>query len=307
MRQKGKKGFWEFLVLAGICMFVAGLFIRDGKASGGTLVEGGRKERELPGSPGDNGDSRDLAEALAGTLEIAGSTSMEHVTWALAESFMEEYPQVTVTVECIGSSAGIEAVAAERVQIGNTSRALKQGEQELGLVEVPMARDGIAVCVDPANLVKGITREQLGDIYAGRITNWQQLGGRDIPIVVIGREAGSGTRSAFEAYLGLSGQCRYANELDSAGAVLARIASIPGAIGYLSMAEADHGVRTLCLDGVEPCAGHVAEGRYPLARPFVMVAGEEDWEQNVLVRTWFTYVLGTKGQEIIEEIGLAGP
>lgn len=312
MRNKGKRGFWEFLILAGICMFVAGLFIRDGKAPG----ESGRPPGDIRPKAEEDGEGlsgraesggQDLAESLSGVLQIAGSTSMEKVTWALAETFMEKYPQVTVSVECVGSSAGIEAVWEGRVQVGNASRTLKGEEREMGLAEIPMAMDGIAVCVDPANLVDGLTREQLGDIYTGSITNWKQLGGEDIPIVVIGREAGSGTRNAFEAYLGLSGMCRYANELDSAGAVLARIASIPGAIGYLSMAETDDTVRPLWLDGVEPCAKQVEEGRYPLSRPFVMVTGTGNAGQDALVQAWFSFVLGAEGQEIITAMGLADP
>lgn len=307
---KGKKGFWEFLILAGICMFVAGLFIRDGRGqneSAGLSAwrEGNENQEGLWGKNTDQ--DQEPEEKTEGILQIAGSTSMEKVTWALAESFMEEYPGVTVTVECVGSSAGIEAVAEGRAQVGNASRTLKEEERKMGLVETFLATDGIVVCVDSSNQVQNLTKKELADIYTGRIVNWQQVGGEDIPIVVIGREAGSGTRDAFETYLGLAGQCRHANELDSAGAVLARIATTAGAIGYLSMAEADERVKCLWLDGVEPCVEQVAEGRYPLSRPFVMVTGREGTGQDLLVDTWLTFVQGRKGQKIMAQIGLAGP
>ena len=153
----------------------------------------------------------------------------------LAESFMEKYPDVTVTVEFTGSSAGVEAALSGASDIGNSSRNLKDEEKSAGAVENIVAIDGIAVAVDPKNTVTDLTKDQLISIYTGEVKNWSDLGGENMPIVVVGREAGSGTRGAFEEILGIEDKCVYANELDSTGAVMAKVASTPGAIGYISL------------------------------------------------------------------------
>ena len=141
------------------------------------------------------------ASELSGSVTMAGSTSMEKLANAAAESFMEANPGVTVTAEFTGSSAGVEAVSAGSVDIGNSSRALKDSEKEAGVVENIVAIDGIAVVVDPANTVTGLTKQQLTDIYTGAVKNWSEVGGQDSVIIVVGREAGSGTRGAFEEIL----------------------------------------------------------------------------------------------------------
>ena len=164
---------------------------------------------------------------------MAGSTSMEKLANAVAESFMEKYPNVTVSAEFTGSGAGIESVTAGSVDIGNSSRNLKEEEIAAGAVENIVAIDGIAVVVDPANTVADLSKEQLISIYTGETTNWSELGGADEPIVVVGREAGSGTRGAFEEILAIEEACVYANELDSTGAVMAKVASTPGASTFL--------------------------------------------------------------------------
>lgn len=239
-------------------------------------------------------------------LQMSGSTSMENLSGAWAEGFMEKYPDVNVTAEFTGSSAGIEAVLSGSVDIGNSSRSLKADEKADGAVENPAAIDGIVVCVDPSNTVNGLTRSQLMDIYTGAVRNWLELGGPDLPVVVVGREAGSGTRSAFEEILGVMDQCNYANELDSMGAVMARVASTPGAIGYVSLGMADDSVRALPLDGVEPVAENIRNGSYLLISPFVMVTRGEIVEQNELVRKWFDYVYSEEGQMIAERLGFIG-
>ena len=159
---------------------------------------------------------------LSGSISMVGSTSMEKLANALSEAFMEEYPDVTVTAEFVGSGAGIEAVTNGTADIGNSSRSLKDEEKAAGVVENIVAIDGIAVCVDPANEVADLTKEQLTNIYNGTVTNWKEVGGADEPIIVIGREAGSGTRGAFEELVDLQDACKYANELDSTGAVIAK-------------------------------------------------------------------------------------
>lgn len=241
---------------------------------------------------------------LSGSISMVGSTSMEKLANALSEAFMEEYPDVTVTAEFVGSGAGIEAVTNGTADIGNSSRNLKDEEKAAGVVENIVAIDGIAVCVDPANEVADLTKEQLTNIYNGTITNWKEVGGTDEPIIVIGREAGSGTRGAFEELVDLKDACKYANELDSTGAVIAKVASTPGAIGYASLDALDDSVKALSLEGVEATAENIKAGNYFLSRPFVMATKGEISEQNDLVQAWFDFVLGDEGQQVASEVGL---
>lgn len=241
---------------------------------------------------------------LSGSISMVGSTSMEKLANALSEAFMEEYPDVTVTAEFVGSGAGIEAVTNGTADIGNSSRSLKDEEKAAGVVENVVAIDGIAVCVDPANEVADLTKEQLTNIYNGTVTNWKEVGGADEPIIVIGREAGSGTRGAFEELVDLVDGCKYANELDSTGAVIAKVASTPGAIGYASLDALDDSVKALSLEGVEATAENIKAGNYFLSRPFVMATKGEISEQNDLVQAWFGLVLGDEGQQVASEVGL---
>lgn len=248
--------------------------------------------------------STETTADLSGSISMVGSTSMEKLANALSEAFMEEYPDVTVTAEFVGSGAGIEAVTNGTADIGNSSRSLKDEEKAAGVVENVVAIDGIAVCVDPANEVADLTKEQLTNIYNGTITNWKEVGGADEPIIVIGREAGSGTRGAFEELVDLKDACKYANELDSTGAVIAKVASTPGAIGYASLDALDDSVKALSLEGVEATAENIKAGNYFLSRPFVMATKGEISEQNDLVQAWFDYVMGDEGQQIASEVGL---
>lgn len=248
--------------------------------------------------------SAETTADLSGSISMVGSTSMEKLANALSEAFMEEYPDVTVTAEFVGSGAGIEAVTNGTADIGNSSRSLKDEEKAAGVVENVVAIDGIAVCVDPANEVADLTKEQLTNIYNGTITNWKEVGGADEPIIVIGREAGSGTRGAFEELVDLKDACKYANELDSTGAVIAKVASTPGAIGYASLDALDDSVKALSLEGVEATAENIKAGNYFLSRPFVMATKGEISEQNDLVQAWFDFVLGDEGQQVASEVGL---
>lgn len=248
--------------------------------------------------------STETTADLSGSISMVGSTSMEKLANALSEAFMEEYPDVTVTAEFVGSGAGIEAVTNGTADIGNSSRSLKDEEKAAGVVENVVAIDGIAVCVDPANEVADLTKEQLTNIYNGTITNWKEVGGVDEPIIVIGREAGSGTRGAFEELVDLKDACKYANELDSTGAVIAKVASTPGAIGYASLDALDDSVKALSLEGVEATAENIKAGNYFLSRPFVMATKGEISEQNDLVQAWFDFVLGDEGQQVASEVGL---
>jgi len=251
-----------------------------------------------------NDTKNDTPADLSGTIQMAGSTSMEKLANALAESFMAKYPGVTVTAEFTGSGAGLESVIGGSVDIGNSSRALKDEEKAAGAVENIVAIDGIAVIVDPDNTVTDLTKDQLISIYTGEITNWSELGGNDEPIVVVGREAGSGTRGAFEELLGVEDSCAYANELDSTGAVIAKVASTPGAIGYASLDAVDDSVVAVALEGVAPTVENIKAGNYFLSRPFVMATVGEISAQSELVQAWFAYIQSDEGRAVIEQVGL---
>ncbi len=229
---------------------------------------------------------------------------MEKLANGLSEAFMAKYPNVTVTAEFVGSGAGVEAVSNGTADIGNSSRNLKDEEKARGVVENIVAIDGIAVVVDNANAVEDLTKQQLSDIYEGNVKNWKDLGGSDAPIVVVGREAGSGTRSAFEEILGLEDACKYSNELDSTGAVMAKVASTPGSIGYVSLDVVDDSVKALKLEGTQPSEEAIKAGSYFLSRPFVMATRGEISEQNELVKAMFGFISSHEGTEIIKSVGL---
>ena len=232
---------------------------------------------------------------------------MEKLANAVAESFMAKYPDVTVTAEFTGSSAGVEAVLGGSVDIGNSSRNLKDEEKAAGAVENIVAIDGIAVVTDKENTVTDLTTDQLVGIYKGEIKNWSEVGGTDEAIVVVGREAGSGTRGAFEELLGIEDSCAYANELDSTGAVMAKVASTPGAIGYVSLDVVDDTVISLSLDGVAATEENIKAGDYTLSRPFVMATNGEISAQSDAVQELFTYLQSDEGKELIKSVGLIIP
>lgn len=244
---------------------------------------------------------------LSGKITLAGSTSMEKLANAMAEAFMEKYPNVTVAPEFTGSGAGLESLAKGTVDIGDASRALSDDEKAGGAVENIVAIDGIAVITDSENTVSDITSEQLAQIYTGEITNWSDLGGADEQIVVIGREAGSGTRDAFEELNDVKDACKYAQELDSTGAVLAKVAATPGAIGYVSLDVVDDTVKALQLNSVDATEDNILAGTYVLQRPFVMATMGEISEQNDLVKAFFDFIHSEEGQQVITSVGLIIP
>ncbi len=241
---------------------------------------------------------------LSGAITMVGSTSMEKLALAVAEDFMNKNSGVTVGTEFVGSGAGIEAVTNGTADIGNASRALKEEEKANGVVENIVAIDGIAVVTNKSNTVTGVTKEELVAIYTGTIKNWSELGGKDAPIVVIGRESGSGTRGAFEEILGVQDICLYVNELDNTGAVMAQVAAIDGAIGYVSLDVVNDTVKALDFDGVIANAENVKSRAYTLSRPFVMATKGEISEQSELVQAFFAYLKSEEGKSIITQVGL---
>lgn len=268
----------------------------DENADAAKEAEGAAEEAEAP--------AEDTGADLNGTITMAGSTSMEKLANAAGEAFMAKYPGVTVSAEFTGSSAGIESLNAGSVDIGNSSRALTDDEKGAGAVENIVAIDGIAVAVNPSTTVESLTTDDLAAIYKGEIKNWSEVGGEDAAIVVVGREAGSGTRGAFEELLDIEDQCAYANELDSTGAVMAKVASTPGSIGYVSLDVLDDTVKALNLNDVEPTEENIKAGTYVLSRPFVMATAGEISEQNEVVQALFAYLQSPEGQELIRSVGL---
>ena len=244
---------------------------------------------------------------LSGSVTLAGSTSMEKLANAMNEAFMEKYPSVSATAEFTGSSAGIESLAAGSVDIGDASRALSDDEKGQGIVENIVAIDGIAVITDTDNTITDIKSEDLAKVYTGEITNWKDLGGKDEQIVVIGREAGSGTRDAFEELMDVKDSCKYAQELDSTGAVLAKVAATPGAVGYVSLDVLDDTVNGLQINSVEPTEENILAGTYVLQRPFVMATKGEISEQSEQVQAYFDFINSEDGQNVIKSVGLIIP
>ena len=240
---------------------------------------------------------------LSGTVSTDGSTSMEKVIGALSEAFMEANSKVTVTYNPTGSGTGIQAVQEGRCDIGLSSRALKDEEKASGLRETVLAYDGIAMIVNPANPVEDLTLEQIADIYTGKITNWSELGGSDSEIVLIGREAGSGTRSGFEEIVEVKDLCQYRQELSSTGDVIATVAQNPGAIGYASLASVKDTVKAVKVGGVTPSEETVKDGTYAIQRPFVLVT-KEGVTLSETAQAFFNYAVSKDANAVVIAAGV---
>lgn len=301
-----KKNLIKTLALAGMAVLTMGTLAGCGSNNAETQAPDTKTEAGTTSGTTANETTakEDTASNLKGSISMVGSTSMEKFATALSEVFMEKYPSVTVQAEFVGSGAGIEAVTNGSADIGNSSRNLKDEEKAKGVAENIVAIDGIAVVSDPANTVDNLTKDQLINIYNGTTTNWKELGGADQPIVVIGREAGSGTRTAFEELLKLEDACKYSNELDSTGAVMAKAASTPGSIGYVSLDVLDDSVKTMKLESIDPTPENIKAGSYFLSRPFVMATKGEISEQSDLVKALFDYIYSDEGKDLVKAVGL---
>ena len=302
-----KKNSKMILAAVGTAVMAAGMLAGCGSSSKETTAAQTTTAADSKAADTTEAKKEEKTEAaadLSGTISMVGSTSMEKFANALSETFMEKYPKVTVTAEFVGSGAGGEAAANGTADIGNASRNLKDEEKAKGIAENIVAIDGIAVVVDPSNTVEDLTKDQLAGIYDGTVTNWKDVGGNDAPIVVVGRESGSGTRTAFEELLELEDKCKYANELDSTGAVMAKVASTPGAVGYVSLDVLDDTVKAVKLEGAEPTEENIKAGAYFLSRPFVMATKGEISEQNDLVKALFDFIYSEEGAELVKSVGL---
>lgn len=250
---------------------------------------------------GQKADDNNTA-AAGGTVSTDGSTSMEKVIGALGESFMEANSGTTFTYNPTGSGSGIQAVSEGRCDIGLSSRALKDDEKASGLKETTLALDGIAIIVNPQNPVKDLTLEQIAKIYTGEITNWKDVGGNDAEIVLIGREAGSGTRDGFESITDTKDACQYRQELTSTGDVITTVSQNPDAIGYASLAALKDTVKALTVGGVAPTEETVKDGSYVIQRPFVLVTKTgETLSDNA--QKFFDFALSAEAAQYITTAG----
>lgn len=241
-------------------------------------------------------------KTVSGSVSTDGSTSMEKVIGALGEAFEEQNSGVIFTYNPTGSGSGITAVAEGRCDIGLSSRSLKEEEKAQGLTETVLALDGIAVIVNPDNPVNDLDLETIGRIYRGEITNWKDIGGSDLEIVLIGREAGSGTRDGFESITDTEDVCKYRQELTSTGDVITTVAGNPAAIGYASLASVKETVKALSVGGIIPTEETVKDGSYVVQRPFVLVT-KSNVELSGAAQKFFDYITSAEANEIISSAG----
>ena len=250
-----------------------------------------------------NNDANSGTETtISGTVSTDGSTSMEKVINSLGESFMAQNKDVKFTYNPTGSGSGIQAVSEGRCDIGLSSRALKNDEKASGLVETTLALDGIAIVVNPENPVSDLDVDTIAKIYTGEITNWKDVGGDDAEIVLIGREAGSGTRDGFESITDTKDACAYRQELTSTGDVINTVSTNPNAIGYASLSAVGDSVKALTVGGVEATEDTVRDGSYVVQRPFVLVT-KEGTELSAAAQAFFDYALSADAADIIAAAG----
>ena len=237
-----------------------------------------------------------------GSVSTDGSTSMEKVIGALGEAFQND-TGISFTYNPTGSGSGIKAVQEGRCDIGLSSRDLKVEEKEVGLTGTVLAYDGIAIIVNPENPVTDLSVETIAKIYTGEITNWSEVGGNDVEIVLIGREAGSGTRDGFESITDTEDACQYRQELTSTGDVITTVSQNPGAIGYASVASVKDTVKALTVDGVVPTEETIKDGSYVVQRPFVLVT-KSDADLSEAAQKFFDYITSADANEIIAAAGV---
>ncbi len=238
----------------------------------------------------------------SGAVTTDGSTSMEKVIGTLGEAFEAQNSGVTFTYNPTGSGSGIRAVQEGRCDIGLSSRALKEKEKSSGLTETLLALDGIAVIVNPNNPVSDLDKETIAKLYTGELANWQEAGGNDGAVVLIGREAGSGTRDGFESITGTTGKCQYRQELTSTGDVITAVAQNPDAIGYASLASVKATVRAVTVGGVAPSETTVKNGSYIIQRPFILVT-KKDVPLSEAAQRFFDFATSPDGAKLISRAG----
>lgn len=253
------------------------------------------------GSSSDENTGGGEGSAIVGTVATDGSTSMEKVIGFLSEAYMEENGGVKVTYNPTGSGSGITAVSEGRCDIGLSSRDLKDDEKQ-SLEGTVVAIDGIAVIVNPENKVDDLTIDEISALYKGEISNWKELGGSDSPVVLIGREAASGTRDGFESITETKDSCKYSQELTSTGDVVQTVASNPNAIGYASLASVKDSVKALKVEGVEPSNATIQNGSYKIQRDFIFVT-KKGAELSEAAQDFFDFATSESADKLIESAG----
>lgn len=239
---------------------------------------------------------------ISGVVATDGSTSMEKVIGSLKETYEKDNKGITVTYNPTGSSSGITAAEEGRCDIGLSSRDLKEEEKAKGLEETVFAYDGIAIIVNTENPVSDLTVETIAKIYTGEITNWKDVGGNDAEIVLIGREAGSGTRDGFESVTDTKDSCQYRQELTSTGDVITTVAGNTDAVGYASLASIKDSVNAIKIDGVAPTEETVKDGSYKIQRDFVLVT-KSDSALSPAAQKFFDYIISEDAKEVIRKAG----
>lgn len=274
----------------------------EAKTEAKTAAASTEAKTEAKGTEAASEAKADAQTPVSGSVATDGSTSMEKVIGALGEAFSKANPDASFTYNPTGSGSGITAVSEGRCDIGLSSRALKDDEKSQGLVETTLALDGIAIIVNNDNPVEDLSLDDIAKIYTGEITNWSEVGGNDAEIVLIGREAGSGTRDGFESITGTSDSCKYRQELTSTGDVITTVSSNPDAIGYASLAAVKDTVKKVSVDGVEATEDTVKDGSYKVQRPFVLVT-KEGTELSEAAQAFFDYATSTDAADIIAAAG----
>jgi len=248
---------------------------------------------------GDGGTTTE--DGLSGHVSLNGSTSVERVIASLIEAFMEEHSGVTLTFDATGSGAGITSATEGTADIGLSSRHLREGED--GVDATIFAIDGLAVVVHPDNPVTDLSTDQIAAIYTGAITNWSEVGGEDAPIAVIGREAGSGSRGAFDDIMGIEDQVQHDQELTSGGAVITAVATNTFAIGYSSLSAVGDAVRTVSVNGVPCTEATLLDGSYPVQRPFILMT-QSGTTSSEAAQAFINFVMSPAAMEIISNAGV---
>ena len=285
----------SFLTVCGAAAAAAALTACGGSASSasGTAASASTTASSAAGQ---------AAGTLSGNVATGGSTSMKNVIAALTEGFAEVEPGVTVSYDPTGSGAGITGATDKTLDIGLSSRALKDDEKN-DVDGTTVALDGIAIIVNKDSKVEDLTVDQLKQMFTGEITNWSEVGGADAEIVLVGREAGSGTRSGFEELTETVDKCKYRQELTSTGDVITAVAQNPDAIGYASLASVKDSVKALKVAGVTPTEETVKDGTYLIQRPFVLVT-KEGVELSPVAQAFFDYATKGQANDIITASGV---
>ena len=284
----------SFLAVCGAAAAVAALTACGGSASSASTTASSVASAA-------SSTAEKAAGTLSGNVATGGSTSMKNVIAALTEGFAEVEPGVTVSYDPTGSGAGITGATDKTLDIGLSSRALKDDEKN-DVDGTTVALDGIAIIVNKDSKVADLTVDQLKQMFTGEITNWSEVGGDDGEIVLVGREAGSGTRDGFESIVDVKDSCKYAQELTATGAVISAVEANPLAIGYASLSAVGDTVKAVTVGGVECSEETVKDGSYEVQRPFVFVTNDSV-TLSAQAQAFFDFAASTDAADLIRTAG----